>query len=79
MRALKKSLLAAVALLVAGNCAAQGWRPERPVEIITSSDAGGSNDQVARVIQKLLQDAKQAPTPINVMNKPGGKIGRAHV
>jgi putative tricarboxylic transport membrane protein len=48
------------------------WRPSRPVEFITSSDAGGSNDQVARAMQKILQAAKLAPTPIQVMNKPGG-------
>lgn len=48
------------------------WRPEKAVEFITSSDAGGSNDQVARAMQKVLQDAKLLTVPINVMNKPGG-------
>ena len=48
------------------------WKPSRPVEFITSSDAGGSNDQVARAMQKILQGAKLVPTPIQVMNKPGG-------
>jgi len=48
------------------------WRPEKAVEFITSSDAGGSNDQVARAMQKALQDARLVAVPINVMNKPGG-------
>ena len=48
------------------------WKPSRPVEFITSSDAGGSNDQVARAMQKLIQAAKLVPTPIQVINKPGG-------
>ncbi len=48
------------------------WRPEKAVEFITSSDAGGSNDQIARAMQKALQDAKLVAVPINVMNKPGG-------
>jgi putative tricarboxylic transport membrane protein len=72
MRILKTYLLLAAGLVITAGSAAQGWRPERAIEIITSSDAGGSNDQVARVIQKLVQDARQVPTPINVMNKPGG-------
>jgi putative tricarboxylic transport membrane protein len=48
------------------------WRPERAVEFITSSDAGGSNDQVARAMQKVLQDARLIGVPVNVINKPGG-------
>lgn len=72
MRTLNNLLIIAGGFFLAAGAAAQGWRPERAIEIITSSDAGGSNDQVARVIQKIVQDAKQVPTPINVMNKPGG-------
>ena len=72
MKTICNALLLWAGLFFAFNSWAQAWKPERAIEIITSSDAGGSNDQVARVIQKLLQDAKQAPTPINVMNKPGG-------
>src|SRR4029079_9411511 len=48
------------------------WRPSRPVEFITSSDAGGSNDPVARAMQKLIHSSTRVPTPIQVMNKPGG-------
>ncbi|MEQ1772440.1 MAG: tripartite tricarboxylate transporter substrate-binding protein [Burkholderiales bacterium] len=48
------------------------WKPDKVVEIITSSAAGGSNDQIARVAQKILQDNKLLPTPLNIANKPGG-------
>ena len=72
MATFRNVLLLCTGLLCALNGWAQAWKPERAIEIITSSDAGGSNDQVARVIQRLVQDAKQVPTPINVMNKPGG-------
>ncbi len=48
------------------------WRPDRPLEIITSSAAGGSNDQIARVMQRTLQEGKLTPVAITVMNKPGG-------
>lgn len=64
--------IAALALLAATGAWGQGWRPVRVTEFITSSDAGGSNDQVARAMQKILQGAKLVPSPIQVMNKPGG-------
>lgn len=48
------------------------WRPDKPVELVTASAAGGSNDRVARVIQKIMQDEKLVPFPITVLNKPGG-------
>jgi putative tricarboxylic transport membrane protein len=72
------SILLAVALCFTALIAAAGaqaqsaWRPERAVEIITSSDAGGSNDRVARVMQKIIQDDKLVSSPIVVVNKPGG-------
>jgi len=47
----------------------QAWRPDKVTEFITSSAAGGSNDQVARAKQKILQDAKLIATPIAVANK----------
>ncbi len=49
-----------------------GWKPDKVIEIITSSAAGGSNDQIARVAQNILQGNKLLPTPLNVANKPGG-------
>jgi putative tricarboxylic transport membrane protein len=64
---------AASSTLWSGGASAQtAWRTERPVEIITSSAAGGSNDQIARVMQRIIQESKLTPTPITVMNKPGG-------
>ncbi len=61
-----------VAVVVPAASAQPAWRPERAVEIITSSDAGGSNDRVARVMQKIIQDEKLVSSPIVVVNKPGG-------
>ena len=42
--------IAALTLLVATAAWGQAWRPDRVTEFITSSAAGGSNDQVARAI-----------------------------
>jgi putative tricarboxylic transport membrane protein len=66
------TICAALALLAAGGAWGQGWRPSKVTEFITSSDAGGSNDQVARAMQTILQERKLVTTPIAVMNKPGG-------
>lgn len=66
-------VLAALGLLC--NTAAQaqgGWRPSKAVEIILPTAAGGANDNMARLIQKCLQEHKIVTTPIVVMNKAGG-------
>ncbi|HUR59042.1 MAG TPA: hypothetical protein VM029_15110, partial [Opitutaceae bacterium] len=56
----------------AGVQAQSAWRPDKPIEIVTSSAAGGSNDQIARVMQNIIQGGKLTPTPVSVVNKPGG-------
>jgi putative tricarboxylic transport membrane protein len=73
---------AAVALAVAATPAAsQSWRPDKAVEIVTASAAGGSNDRVARMIQRIMQDGKIVPVPVSVLNKPGGNqtLSRAYL
>ena len=50
---------------------AQDWKPERNVEIVVSSGAGGAADRSARVIQKYLQSVPGMPS-VSVNNKPGG-------
>jgi putative tricarboxylic transport membrane protein len=55
------------------------WKPEKAVEIITSSAQGGSNDKVARTIQSVMQEGKLIPTPMSVVNKPGGNQTLARV
>ena len=61
-----------LALAAAQAMSQPAWRPERPVEIILPTAAGGANDQMARLIQKALQDTRLVPTPLVVMNKAGG-------
>lgn len=50
---------------------AQEWKPERNIEIVVSSGAGGAADRSARVIQKFLQSVPGIPS-VSVNNKPGG-------
>ena len=62
-------LLGCALALTAGT---QAWKPEKPVEIVVGTTPGGPQDRTGRLIQKILQEQKLVPTPINVVNKPGG-------
>lgn len=55
---------------------AQGWKPSRTVELSAASAAGGGSDNLARLVQKILQEQKFVEVPITVMNKPtaGGVV-----
>jgi len=71
------ALLAGAAMLVAGAAAAQNysWKPDRPVTIIVPWAAGGSTDQMARIVAAELEaELKQK---FVVVNQPGasGSIG----
>jgi putative tricarboxylic transport membrane protein len=52
--------------------AQSAWRPDKPVEIVLPTAAGGINDVAARVMQKFMQDEKIVSTPVLVINKAGG-------
>ena len=71
-------VLTLVVALAATAAWGQGWRPEKPVEIIVPTGAGGINDQNARLVQKSLQDMK-LPVPVLTVNKPGGNQSLAVV
>ena len=65
--------LAALATTAANSARSQtAWRPDKAVEVILPTAAGGLNDQMARLIQSILQEKKLVPTPVVVMNKSGG-------
>ena len=72
---------ALAACLIAGPAAAQAWKPEKPVEIVIGTSPGGPQDRTGRLLQKILQEQKLVPTPVNVVNKPGGggAIGLSYV
>lgn len=65
-------LAAALLALACASTAAQGWRPEKPVEIVVPTTPGGSVDLTARLLQKILQDTGLVKVPVTVVNKPGG-------
>ena len=51
---------------------AQGWSPQKNVEIVVGSAPGGSNDKTARTVERILTQLKLVPTSITVNNRPGG-------
>jgi tripartite-type tricarboxylate transporter receptor subunit TctC len=62
--------LLASALYAAGAGAA--WTPDRPVEFIVTSGAGGGTDTFTRTIQSIITKNKLMSAPIVVVNKGGG-------
>ncbi|MGE4111558.1 MAG: Bug family tripartite tricarboxylate transporter substrate binding protein [Burkholderiales bacterium] len=77
-----KAIMQAAAMLVAGVLALPvqaDWRPDRPVEIVVPTGAGGTNDQMARLVQSTLQAQKLISVPALVVNKSGGNQSLAVV
>ncbi len=62
---------AAFAAMTAIPAAAQdySWKPDRPINIIVPWSAGGSTDQVTRVVAPILE--KALGTEVVVVNQPG--------
>jgi putative tricarboxylic transport membrane protein len=66
-------LVALAMALVAGGAHAQAaWKPDRPVELIATNAPGGGSDRILRLMVKVLQERRTVPTPVSVVNKPGG-------
>ncbi|MGE3067121.1 MAG: Bug family tripartite tricarboxylate transporter substrate binding protein [Hyphomicrobiaceae bacterium] len=77
MKRLLATLAAAVVGLWAGTATAQNyaWKPDRPVTVIVPWAAGGSTDQMARIVAAELEKALGAK--FIVVNQPGasGSVG----
>jgi len=62
----------AASVLLPGSAGAQGWSPQRNVELIVPSTAGGSLDTTGRTVQRVWTNLKQVPGSSTVMNRSGG-------
>ncbi len=67
---------AALAAMVSTTAAAQ-WKPRKPVEFIIMAGTGGGADQIARLLQGLIEKKKLSPRPFIPINKPGGSGAEA--
>ena len=85
MRIIKKSLMAVALTLSVGAFAVgsvtqqakAAWTPKKPVEFIIMAGTGGGADQIARLLQGLIEKKKLSPRPFIPINKPGGSGAEA--
>jgi len=68
LRALAAAMLA---IALSQPAAAQGWKPEKNVEVIVGTAPGGSLDAGARLMQSLWQQKKPFEGTSSVINRPG--------
>jgi putative tricarboxylic transport membrane protein len=59
-------------VFVAAPVFAQGWKPEKGIDILIGLTAGSSQDRTGRALQKTWQDAHLVSVPVTVINRPGG-------
>ncbi|RNF33306.1 Bug family tripartite tricarboxylate transporter substrate binding protein [Paracoccus methylarcula] len=73
MRIVKLAGITGVLALLSTPLAAQeseySWQPDRPINIIVPWAAGGSTDQVTRIVAPILEEA--LGTEVVVVNQPG--------
>jgi len=82
MKKILKSVLpiavaAAAAVTMTGNALAADWKPKKPVEFIIMAGTGGGADQIARLLQGLIEKKGLSPRPFIPINKPGGSGAEA--
>ena len=63
---------AAAAATVAMPAVADGWKPQKPVELVIMAGQGGGADQLARLFQSIIQKERLASMPMLPTNKGGG-------
>ena len=73
---------AAAATLGVGSLSAMvsqaaAWEPQKPVEFIIMAGPGGGADQIARLLQGLIEQKNLSPVPFIPINKEGGSGAEA--
>ena len=77
MKTLKYLIAGASALALTAPAAMAEWQPRKPVEFIIMAGTGGGADQIARLLQGLIQKKDLSPRPFIPINKPGGSGAEA--
>jgi tripartite-type tricarboxylate transporter receptor subunit TctC len=77
-RVLHAVAAAALSTLALGASAQDAW-PSKPIRIVVPYAAGGSTDQLARAIQKPMQDFLKQPVVVDNKAGAGGTIGTDQV
>jgi len=69
--------VAAAAVATFSTSALAEWSPKKPVELIIMAGTGGGADQIARLMQGLIEKKDLSPRPFIPINKPGGSGAEA--
>ena len=77
MKILKTLTTSIAALALTAPAAFAEWQPRKPVELIIMAGTGGGADQIARLLQGLIQKNNMSPRPFIPINKPGGSGAEA--
>jgi len=77
MKSLKYFVAGASALALTAPAAFAEWQPRKPVEFIIMAGTGGGADQIARLLQGLIEQKDLSPRPFIPINKPGGSGAEA--
>ena len=67
------AVMAVGGIVLAAAASAQGWKPERNVELVIPTSPGGSNDIAGRLVHKLWTELKLLPVQSSVANRSGGE------
>jgi putative tricarboxylic transport membrane protein len=71
-RARSSLVLATAALIGIPTIAWAAWEPTKPVEFVVPAGTGGGADQMARLLQAIVQKHNLMKQPLIVVNKSGG-------
>lgn len=78
MKVLQTLLASAAALGMSATATiAADWQPRKPVEFIIMAGTGGGADQIARLLQGLIDQKGLSSRPFIPVNKPGGSGAEA--
>jgi putative tricarboxylic transport membrane protein len=76
MKVVRSRTLAVAALLITA-VTARAWEPTKPIEIVVPAGAGGATDQMARMIQAVIQKNQLMKQPVVVTLKSGASGAEA--
>ncbi len=68
----------AAAMLHAPSAGAQSWSPQRNVEFIAPTGAGGAIDTITRAVEAMVREQKMLAVSSTVLNKAGGEHAVAY-
>lgn len=69
---LARYLILPVLACAAAVAGAQGWSPQRNVELVVPNPPGGSNDKTARTIERVWSANKLIVGTLSIVNRAGG-------